>query len=61
MGQLIDPAVIGKKGGEARAKALSAEELSDQGRNAVNERWRRQREREAAAKRKKGKRKAAAT
>jgi len=42
--KLIDPAVIGKKGGKARAKSLSAAELSEQGRKAVQERWRRYRE-----------------
>ncbi len=49
---MIDTAVIGKKGGEARAASLTAEELSEQGRNAVNERWRRHRERAKKAKRK---------
>ena len=55
MGKLIDPAVIGKKGGKARAAALTPEELSEQGRNAVNERWRKHRERQGA---KPGKKKA---
>ncbi len=58
MAKLIDPAVIGKKGGKARAAALTAEELSEQGRNAVNERWRKHREKLAAAP-KKAKKKAA--
>ena len=38
MAKLIDPAVIGNKRGRARATELTAEELSEQGRNAVNER-----------------------
>ena len=37
--KLIDPAVIGKKGGKARAAALSKEELSEQARKAVQARW----------------------
>jgi len=43
--KLKDPAAaaLGRKGGKARAKALSASELSDQGRKAVEERWRRYR------------------
>ena len=44
MGKMIDTSVIGKKGGHARAAALTAEELSEQGRDAVNERWRKHRE-----------------
>lgn len=51
MGKLIDTAVIGKKGGEARAKALTPEELSEQGRYAVNERWRKHREKQAGEQR----------
>jgi hypothetical protein len=42
--KLIDPVVIGSKGGKARAAALSPAELSEQGRKAVQERWRRYRE-----------------
>jgi hypothetical protein len=45
--KLIDPAVIGKKGGKARARVLTPEELSEQGRKAVQERWRRYREAKA--------------
>ena len=30
---------MGRRGGKARAETLSAEELSDQGRNAIAARW----------------------
>ena len=48
--KLIDPAEIGSKGGKARARNLTKEELSKQGRRAVEERWRRYREAQATAK-----------
>lgn len=37
-------AELGKKGGKARAKKLTAAERSDIARKAVNERWRKRRE-----------------
>ena len=36
---LIDTAVIGRKGGKARAENLSAEELRDIGRKGAEARW----------------------
>ena len=37
--RLIDPVEIGAKGGKARAKRLSDEELSTASRTAANARW----------------------
>jgi hypothetical protein len=37
-------AELGRKGGKARAKKLSPEELSEQGRNAVQQRWKKVKE-----------------
>jgi len=48
MAKALDPASMGRKGGRARAKKLSEKELSEQGRAAVQERWRRYREAKAA-------------
>jgi hypothetical protein len=41
MAKTKDPAAValGKKGGKARAKKLTPEELSEQGRKAVQTRW----------------------
>jgi hypothetical protein len=41
MAKKKDPAAValGKKGGKARAKKLTPEELSEQGRKAVAARW----------------------
>lgn len=41
MAKKKDPAAVslGRKGGLARKKSMTAEELSDQGRNAVSARW----------------------
>jgi hypothetical protein len=39
MGKKIDVAVIGSKGGTARAANLSAEELAEASRRASNARW----------------------
>lgn len=36
---LVDTAVIGRKGGNARAKSLSAKERTDSARDAANARW----------------------
>lgn len=40
-GKRKNPAAValGKKGGKARAKKLTAKELSDQGRRAIQARW----------------------
>jgi hypothetical protein len=55
-----DPAAValGSKGGKARARALSAAELTEQGRRAVEERWRRYREAKAREAAKPGAKKA---
>ena len=37
-------AALGRKGGKARAKSLTAEELSEQGRKAVMARWKKAKE-----------------
>ncbi len=46
--RVIDVTEMGRKGGHARAAALSAEELSAQGRRAVTARWERYRAAKAA-------------
>lgn len=55
-----DPAAValGKKGGKARAKKLTPEQLSEQGRKAISARWQKAKKAAAAKKRpaKKGKR-----
>lgn len=35
----VDVTELGRKGGQARAAAMSAEEMSEAGRTAVNARW----------------------
>jgi len=45
-GKRKNPAAValGKKGGKARAKKLTAKELSEQGRKAILARWQKQKE-----------------
>jgi hypothetical protein len=47
---MIDTAVIGKKGGIARGKKLSKEELSAAGREAAQARWAKPRAKKKAGK-----------
>jgi hypothetical protein len=50
MGKRKNPHAVamGRKGGRARKRAMTPEQLSDQGRKAVSERWRKYRAARAA-------------